>query len=131
MLRWSIWPQISSGAVSMDRMSEVEVNQAIQARPDWSETGGAINRTYQFANFIDAMEFVNAVAQLAEADQHHPDILVRWNKVTLSLSTHDAAGITMKDFEMAAKADLLSTKLKEGTPAKQRASGSQPKIGRK
>jgi 4a-hydroxytetrahydrobiopterin dehydratase len=92
----------------MDRMSEAEVKEALKAVPEWSETGGAINRTYQFPGFVEAMKFVNAVAQQAESDQHHPDILVRWNKVTLSVSTHDAGGITAKDFALAAKADALA-----------------------
>jgi 4a-hydroxytetrahydrobiopterin dehydratase len=92
----------------MERMSEAEIKQALASVPEWSETGGAIHRTYQFANFVESMKFVNAVAAAAEADQHHPDILVRWNKVTLSLSTHDASGITGKDFALAAKADGLA-----------------------
>jgi 4a-hydroxytetrahydrobiopterin dehydratase len=54
------------------------------------------------------MTFVNKVAQAAQADEHHPDILVRWNKVTLTLSTHDAGGITQKDFDLAAKCDSFA-----------------------
>lgn len=92
----------------MERMTESEVQESIKRLPAWSETGGAINRTYQFGDFVEAMKFVNAIAGQAETDQHHPDILVRWNKVTLSLSTHDAGGITSKDFDFAAKADALA-----------------------
>ena len=58
---------------------------------------------YQFKDFVAAMAFVRAVADLAEKRQHHPDILIRWNKVTLSLSTHDAGGISQKDFDLAAQ----------------------------
>ena len=89
----------------MDKMTDAQVQEAVKGVPEWSETGGAIQRTFQFKDFVEAMKFVNRVAEQAEADQHHPDILVRWNKVTLTLSTHDAGGITSKDFALAAKTD--------------------------
>lgn len=92
----------------MEKMTEEQVQAAMAARPDWAETGGQIHRTYQFKDFVESMKFVNRVAEQAEADQHHPDILIRWNKVTLSLSTHDAGGITDKDFGLAGKADEFS-----------------------
>jgi 4a-hydroxytetrahydrobiopterin dehydratase len=103
----------------MDRMSEAEVKEGLRTLPEWSESAGAINRTFQFKDFVEAMKFVNAVAMAAEADAHHPDILVRWNKVTLSLSTHDASGITCRDFALAAKVDGLarSTSSGGGKPA--------------
>lgn len=87
------------------KLSEKEVEERLRTRSEWSESGGVIQRTYQFKDFIQSMKFVNAVATLAEKRQHHPDILVRWNKVTLSLSTHDSGGITAKDFELAAECD--------------------------
>ncbi len=90
----------------MKTLSAVEVKRSLHDRaPEWSESGGKIQRTYQFADFLDAMRFVNAVADAAEQMQHHPDILVRWNKVTLTVMTHDAGGITEKDFALAARAD--------------------------
>jgi 4a-hydroxytetrahydrobiopterin dehydratase len=107
----------------MERMSEDEVRKSLQSVPEWSETGGAIHRTYQFKDFVESMKFVNAIAQAAEADQHHPDILVRWNKVTLTLSTHDAGGITGKDFALAAKADGLA----DGTSVVKSAAASKPR----
>ena len=64
-----------------------------------------MQRTFSFENFVDAMSFVNRVADLAEDFQHHPDILIRYNKVTLTLSTHDAGGLTDKDFAFAREAD--------------------------
>ena len=69
----------------------------------------SIQRTFLFKDFVEAMKFVNVVAQEAERLQHHPDILVRWNKVTLTLSTHDAGGITEKDLSFATAADKLGT----------------------
>jgi 4a-hydroxytetrahydrobiopterin dehydratase len=71
--------------------------------PDWRKKGAAITRTFQFKDFKAAMKFVNAVARLAEKAQHHPDIDIRWNKVALTLSTHDAGGLTKKDFDLAGK----------------------------
>jgi len=67
-----------------------------------------IHRTYQFKDFPAAMKFVNAVARAAEKAWHHPDIDIRWNKVTLALTTHDAGGLTEKDFSLAAKFDRLA-----------------------
>ncbi|MCL4220155.1 MAG: 4a-hydroxytetrahydrobiopterin dehydratase [Phycisphaerales bacterium] len=93
----------------MSRLSEAEIKASLADVPDWSELDGEIQRTYQFSDFDEAMRFVNRVAEQAESSQHHPDILIRYNKVTLSLSTHDAGGITSKDFELARQADLFAS----------------------
>lgn len=90
----------------MTKLTESQVEQALRSVPEWGESGDAIQRTYQFPDFVKAMSFVDQVAQSAEKHQHHPDILIRYSKVTLTLSTHDAGGITLKDFEMAKKCDL-------------------------
>lgn len=92
-------------APPLAKLTEAEVEDRLKGLPEWSETGGVIQRTYQFKDFAAAMKFVNAVAALAEKRQHHPDVLIRWNKVTLSLSTHDAGGITEKDFALAKECD--------------------------
>lgn len=89
----------------MEKMSEAQVTEALKATPEWSLVGEAIQRTYQFKDFVGAMKFVNAVAEAAEASQHHPDILIRYSRVTLTLATHDAGGITVKDFDLAKRAD--------------------------
>lgn len=67
--------------------------------------GEAITRTYEFPNFLASVRFVAYVAELAESMNHHPDIDIRYNKVTLTLSTHDAGGVTDKDFELVALID--------------------------
>lgn len=95
----------------MDKLPDDQVQLALRALPEWAETGGQIHRTYRFKDFVEAMKFVTAVAAQAEADQHHPDILIRWNKVTLTLSTHDAGGITHKDFDFATKSDQFAAPL--------------------
>lgn len=84
-----------------------QIAKRLTSRSEWSQTGDAIQRTFAFTNFIQSMAFVEAMAAEAERVQHHPDILIRYNKVTLTLSTHDAKGITAKDFDAAEFADNL------------------------
>lgn len=73
--------------------------------PGWSVDGDAIRRTYQFGNFVEAMSFVTKVAILSEKANHHPDIDIRWNRVSLVLTTHDAGGLTDKDTGLASAID--------------------------
>ncbi len=73
--------------------------------PDWRIEGGELVRTFTFPDFVAALEFVNRVGELAQAAGHHPDIDIRYNKVRLALVTHDAGGITAKDFDLAAASD--------------------------
>jgi len=89
--------------VSTEKMGQDEIKSALETLPEWNEVGGELQRTFQFGDFVKAMAFVNKVAEAAESAQHHPDILVRYNKVTVTLSTHDAGGITNKDFDLAGK----------------------------
>ena len=91
--------------MSLVKLSEADVAARLESLPEWSQPGEEIQRTYRFKDFVAAMAFVDKVADRAEAVQHHPDILIRYGRVTLSLSTHDAGGITDKDFDFAAAAD--------------------------
>lgn len=78
------------------------------ARPDgWNEVEGALERTFELADFREALAFVNKVGELAEAENHHPDIAVHYNAVTLRWWTHTAGGITDRDRELAAKTSGL------------------------
>jgi 4a-hydroxytetrahydrobiopterin dehydratase len=95
----------------MTKLTDGQIENALLTRPEWAHVGEAIQRTYQFRDFVQAMKFVDQVALAAEQAQHHPDILIRYNKVTLTLATHDAGGITEKDFALAARADELAGKL--------------------
>ena len=88
-------------------LSEVEVQQALRDLPGWKRNGKAIDRNFQFENFLKAMEFVNQIAEAAEAVNHHPDILISYNKVTLSLISHDSGGVTHRDVKMAARINEL------------------------
>jgi len=83
------------------KLSAAQIKTALAAVPDWQKRGATITRTFQFKDFPAAIKFVNAVAKLAEKAWHHPDIDIRWNKVTLTLTTHDAGGLTAKDFTLA------------------------------
>ncbi len=91
---------------SLIKLDEAKVGSALAALPGWSRQGETISRTYGFKDFPAAMKFVNAVAVLAEQVKHHPDIDVRWNEVKLALTTHDAGGLTQKDFALARECDL-------------------------
>lgn len=92
---------------AVEKLSESQIESRLESHPAWVELNGEIQRTFEFEDFLGAMKFVNQVAEYAEREQHHPDILIRYNKVTLSVSTHDANGITQKDFDLADATDKL------------------------
>ena len=91
----------------MSLLKASEIKTALRAAPGWKRHGKAIQRTFEFKDFVAAMKFVNQVAKLAEKAWHHPDIDIRWNQVTLTLSTHSEGGLTEKDFALAEKFDRL------------------------
>lgn len=87
-----------------------EIRQHLAQVPQWSLVEGAppkIARMWKFADFREAMAFVNRIADLAEAENHHPDIAISYNRVTLTLWTHAIKGLSENDFILAAKIDLL------------------------
>ena len=85
----------------MEHLSIKEIYERLEELNGWELTGNEITKEFNFNNFKEAMEFVQKVAEEAEREQHHPDILVRYNKVTISLTTHDEGGVTYKDFKLA------------------------------
>ena len=91
----------------MDKLTAAQIKTALAAMPDWQKRDKTITRTFVFKDFPAAIRFVNAVAKLAEKTWHHPDIDIRWNKDTLTLTTHDAGGLTEKDFALAHKFDRI------------------------
>jgi 4a-hydroxytetrahydrobiopterin dehydratase len=91
-------------AVKLERQ---QVAEQLQRLPHWTLQGDQIERLLTFENFVDAMIFVNRVAEIAEELGHHPDIRIVYNRVTLALSTHDAGGLTQMDFQMAQRIDSL------------------------
>ncbi len=87
----------------MTRLTETEIQQRLAGLAGWERHGDAIRRTFGFPGFREALAFVNRVGALAEAADHHPDIDIRYSKVTLALSTHDVGGLSARDFELAAQ----------------------------
>lgn len=85
------------------RIEEDRITERLAAIPPWTRVGDSLENTFQLSGFPQAIAFVNRVAELAEQANHHPDIQIRWNKVSLSLSTHSAGGLTELDFELAAQ----------------------------
>jgi 4a-hydroxytetrahydrobiopterin dehydratase len=85
----------------MTLLSETEIQERLRRLPGWERNGNEIRRSWSFADFAGSLAFVNRVAEIAEAANHHPDIDIRYSKVTLTLSTHDAGGLTARDFALA------------------------------
>ena len=82
-------------------LSDSQIKEVLTDLPEWALEQGQLVRYWTFPGFVQAMEFVNGVAQLAEQEGHHPDIDIRYNRVKLALVSHDAGGITDRDAQMA------------------------------
>jgi 4a-hydroxytetrahydrobiopterin dehydratase len=91
----------------MSLLTKKELRLGLAELKSWKLQGKKIRRKFEFIDFARAMGFVNSVALYAERANHHPDIDIRWNKITLSLSTHSEGGITEKDISLAKKIDTL------------------------
>ena len=91
----------------MELLTDDQITAELSESPGWALENGEITRTFKRQNFTDALLLVGAVAFLAEEANHHPDILIRWNKVTLTLSTHSAGGLTAADFTLARRISAL------------------------
>ncbi|HUK77616.1 MAG TPA: 4a-hydroxytetrahydrobiopterin dehydratase [Thermoleophilia bacterium] len=92
----------------MDKLNDQQRDAALERLDDWQAQGDAITRTFKLRDFARAIDFVNAVAEMAEEVQHHPDIDIRYNKVTITLTTHSAGGLTRNDIELAAGIDDIA-----------------------
>lgn len=91
----------------MKLLTDEEIAAQLGGVPGWERHGDSIVATFTRADFRDALLYLGAVAYLAESAAHHPDIAISWNKVTLTLSTHSAGGLTGADFALAAKISQL------------------------
>jgi 4a-hydroxytetrahydrobiopterin dehydratase len=89
----------------MPALPSKEIKLHLQAVPNWSKRAQTIFRTFKFADFLKSIAFVNLVAKKAQKLNHHPDIDIRFDEVTLTLTTHDEGGITEKDFSLARQCD--------------------------
>ena len=92
----------------MNLLTEPQINEELATVPAWTHVGNSITTVTQRADFRDALLYVGAVAYLAESADHHPDVTIRWNRVTLTLSTHSAGGLTANDFALARQISALS-----------------------
>ena len=93
-------------SAGMALLSDAEIEQRLDAVEGWERQGESIEREWRFADFAEAVSFVDRVAEIAETANHHPDILLHaWNRVRLTLSTHSQDGLTEADFQLAAQID--------------------------
>jgi 4a-hydroxytetrahydrobiopterin dehydratase len=94
----------------MPALTAKEIKLHLKAVPDWSKRAQTISRTFKFADFLNSIAFVNRIAKCAQKINHHPDIDIRYDKVTLTLTTHNEGGITGKDFSLAKQCDDVFAK---------------------
>ena len=92
----------------MPKLTGSEIDERMKSVSGWTREGEAIRKQFTFADFLQAIAFVNRLAPEAETADHHPDILINYKRVTLTYSTHSEGGLTEKDFAGAATADRLA-----------------------
>jgi 4a-hydroxytetrahydrobiopterin dehydratase len=90
------------------KLTDTEIATELTTLPGWSRVGDAITKTFKFASFPEAVAFVDDIVPIAEAMDHHPDLDIRYNKVIVTLSTHDAGGITGKDVAQAREMEAVA-----------------------
>ena len=95
------------GSVDVELLSDEQITAALARLPGWSRSGDSITTTVELEDFRAAMLYTGAVAYLADTANHHPDVLIQWNKVTLTLSTHSAGGLTSNDTALAERINAL------------------------
>jgi 4a-hydroxytetrahydrobiopterin dehydratase len=89
----------------MGALTDADIVERLKALSGWARVGLEIRKEYRFADFKEAMAFVNRVAELAEQADHHPDIVINYSKVALALTSHDTGGLTERDFRLAGRID--------------------------
>ena len=87
----------------MDRLPDSEISERLRALEGWEVKDSRLVKSYKFKDFMSAVHFVDEIAPVAEAQGHHPDLQVGWGRVVVELTSHDAGGLTEKDFEVAAR----------------------------
>jgi len=90
-----------------DLITADELSAALKKRPEWEIEGKTITRTIEFEEFSEGIDFVNDLAEIAEEAQHHPDIDIRFTRITVTLTTHDIGGVTELDLQLAQRIDNL------------------------
>jgi 4a-hydroxytetrahydrobiopterin dehydratase len=92
----------------MARLTEEEIEERLGGLEGWERDGDAIRKTFEGEDFMSSVNLVDALAPVAEEMDHHPDLEISWNKVTVILSTHSEGGLTQNDFELASRIDGLA-----------------------
>jgi 4a-hydroxytetrahydrobiopterin dehydratase len=92
----------------MAPLADSEIEARLAEHPGWERNGSAISKSYKRGDFVGSVNFVQSLVEPAEAMNHHPDLAISWDTVTVSLSTHSDGGVTAADFELAAKIDALA-----------------------
>jgi len=87
----------------MNRLTDSEISERLRSLEGWEVRDSRLVKSFKFKDFMSAVRFVDEIAPLAEAEGHHPDLQVGWGKVVVELTSHDAGGLTEKDFEVAAR----------------------------
>jgi 4a-hydroxytetrahydrobiopterin dehydratase len=89
-------------------LSDTEVQERLAGLDGWTRSGEAIEKSFRRGDFVGAVEFVSSLVEPAEGMNHHPDVAISWETVTVTISTHSEGGLTAADFELAAKIDALA-----------------------
>jgi 4a-hydroxytetrahydrobiopterin dehydratase len=87
-------------------MSRQEAEQFLRVLPGWVLMDGSIGKEFRFKSYLDGLDFAYSVGKIAEEQDHHPDILIKWRRVKLTLSTHSVKGLSQNDFVVAARSEL-------------------------
>ena len=90
----------------MAKLSTEQITERLKALAGWEYKDNAISKMFKFKEYLHGIEFVQKVAEIAEAADHHPDITINYTRVTFSCSTHDAGGVTEKDFKLAENIEI-------------------------
>ncbi|HEX5761799.1 MAG TPA: 4a-hydroxytetrahydrobiopterin dehydratase [Solirubrobacterales bacterium] len=92
----------------MALLTDSEIDARLSEHPGWGRRGNAITKTFERGDFVGSVRFLDSVVEPAEAMNHHPDVEISWDEVTITIATHSEGGVTAADFELAAKIDALA-----------------------
>jgi 4a-hydroxytetrahydrobiopterin dehydratase len=103
--------------VTMAKLSAAQISEKLKPLPGWEYRDNAIGKLFKFKEFMDGIDFVNGVAAIAQAADHHPDITINYTRVRFSCSTHSEGGVTVKDFKLEKEIEALAAQSPEASPS--------------